>query len=246
MADTQGTQDSPAVRRGVLLDVDGTLVDSNYQHTIAWWHAFRRFGHDVPMAEIHRSIGMGGDKLVAHLLGDDRDAEQDADLDTAHGAIFSTFWSGLRAFDGAGELIRRCAGDGLTVVLASSAAEHELGVLRRIIDADESITAATSSTDAENSKPSPDILQAALEAGALEAQHTVFVGDSVWDVKAASALSIPSVGIASGGTSEAELREAGAVTVYKDIRALLDAFEGRPLQGLAADHGAAGGKGNSA
>jgi phosphoglycolate phosphatase-like HAD superfamily hydrolase len=231
MAD--GTAETSGKRHGVLFDVDGTLVDSNYQHTLAWWQAFRRFGHDVPMAEIHRAIGMGGDKLVAHLLGEDRDADQDAELDATHGAVFSTFWPGLRSFEGAAELVRRCADDGLTVVLASSASKQELGVLRGIIDADEAISAATSSSDAENSKPSPDILRAALEAGGLEATDAVFVGDSVWDVLAASDLEIPTIGLASGGTSEAELRDAGAVEVYKDIRALLDAFDDGALHRLA-------------
>jgi phosphoglycolate phosphatase-like HAD superfamily hydrolase len=230
MGDAAG---SSGVRHGVLFDVDGTLVDSNYQHTLAWGQAFHRFGHDVPMAEIHRAIGMGGDKLVAHLLGEDRDTEQDEELDSTHGAIFSTYWPALRAFQGAGELVRRCADDGLTVVLASSASKQELGVLRGVIDADEAISAATSSSDAENSKPSPDILEAALEAGGLEAANAVFVGDSVWDVLAASKLEIPTIGLASGGTSEAELREAGAVEVYKDIRALLDAFDDGALHRLA-------------
>ena len=231
MAD--GTTKPSEVRHGVLFDVDGTLVDSNYQHTVAWWQAFRRFGHDVPMAEIHRAIGMGGDKLVVHLLGEDRDPEQDTELDSTHGAIFSAQWAALRAFQGAGDLVRRCVDDGLTVVLASSASEQELGVLRAVIDADEAISAATSSSDAENSKPSPDILQAALEAGGLQAEQSVFVGDSVWDVIAASELKIPTIGLASGGTSEAELRDAGAVEVYKDIRALLDAFDDGALHTLA-------------
>ncbi|BBE23519.1 haloacid dehalogenase [Arthrobacter sp. MN05-02] len=231
MAD--GTAETSGKRHGVLFDVDGTLVDSNYQHTLAWWQAFRRFGHDVPMAEIHRAIGMGGDKLVAHLLGEDRDPDQDAELDATHGAVFSTFWPGLRSFEGAADLVRRCADDGLTVVLASSASQQELGVLRGIIDADEAISAATSSSDAENSKPSPDILRAALEAGDLDATDAVFVGDSVWDVLAASDLEIPTIGLASGGTSEAELRDAGAVEVYKDIRALLDAFDDGALHRLA-------------
>lgn len=221
------------VRHGVLFDVDGTLVDSNYQHTIAWWQAFRRFGHDIPMAEIHRAIGMGGDRLVAHLLGEDRVSEQDAELDSTHGAIFSSYWPSLRAFKGAAELIRRCAEDGLTVVLASSASNDELGVLREIIDADDAITGATSSDDAKNSKPSPDILEAALEIGGLPADNTVFVGDSVWDVLAASKLGIPTIGLASGGTSEAELRDAGAVEVYKDIQALLTAFNEGPLHKLS-------------
>ncbi|MEC5197861.1 phosphoglycolate phosphatase-like HAD superfamily hydrolase [Arthrobacter sp. PL16] len=236
MAD--GTE-SATERHGVLFDVDGTLVDSNYQHTVAWWQAFRRFGHDVPLAEIHRAIGMGGDKLVEHLLGEDRDPDQDTELDSTHGAIFSAYWPALRPFQGAGELVRRCAEDGLTVVLASSASQQELGVLRGIIDADDAITAATSSSDAENSKPSPDILQAALDAGGLEARNAVFVGDSVWDVLAASELKIPTIGLASGGTSEAELRDAGAVEVYKDIRALLEAFDDGPLHTLAAPGGGA-------
>ncbi|MHA7241220.1 HAD family hydrolase [Arthrobacter sp. TMS1-12-1] len=232
MAD--GTSTAADTRHGVLFDVDGTLVDSNYQHTLAWWQAFRRFGHDVPMAEIHRAIGMGGDKLVEHLLGDDRDPDQDAELDSTHSALFSSYWPGLRAFEGAGDLLRRCADDGLTVVLASSSSQQEVGVSRGIIDAEDAISAATSSSDAENTKPSPDILQAALDAGGLEAANSVFVGDSVWDVEAASALGIPTVGLASGGTSEAELREAGAVAVYKDIRALLDAFGDGPLRRLAS------------
>ncbi|MHA7217306.1 HAD family hydrolase [Arthrobacter sp. MDT1-48-3] len=231
MAD--GTAETPGRRHGVLFDVDGTLVDSNYQHTLAWWQAFRRFGHDVPMAEIHRAIGMGGDKLVAHLLGEDRDADEDAELDATHGAVFSTYWPGLRSFEGAADLVRRCADDGLTVVLASSASQQELGVLRGIIGADEAISAATSSSDAENSKPSPGILRAALDAGGLDAADAVFVGDSVWDVLAASDLKIPTIGLASGGTSEAELRDAGAVEVYKDIRALLDAFDDGALHRLA-------------
>lgn len=231
----EDTSTAADTRHGVLFDVDGTLVDSNYQHTMAWWQAFRRFGHDVPLAEIHRAIGMGGDKLVEHLLGEDRDAGQDADLDATHGALFSSYWPGLRAFAGAGDLLHRCADDGLVVVLASSSSQQEVGVSRGIIGADDAISAATSSSDAENSKPSPDILQAALDAGGLDAENTVFVGDSVWDVEAASALGIPTVGLASGGTSEAELQEAGAVTVYKDIRALLDAFDDGPLHRLAAD-----------
>lgn len=230
----EDTSTAAGTRHGVLFDVDGTLVDSNYQHTMAWWQAFRRFGHDVPLAEIHRAIGMGGDKLVEHLLGEDRDTGQDADLDATHSALFSSYWPGLRAFEGAGDLLRRCADDGLIVVLASSSSQQEVGVSRGIIDADAAISAATSSSDAENSKPSPDILQAALDAGGLEAANTVFVGDSVWDVEAASALGIPTVGLASGGTSEAELREAGAVTVYQDIRALLDAFDEGPLHRLTA------------
>lgn len=220
--------------RGVLFDVDGTLIDSSYFHALAWWEAFRQFEHTVPMSAIHRAVGMGGDKLVAHLLGEGRDESQDGELKATHGAVFGTYWPSLIAFDGARDLLRKCAAEGLAVVLASSARERELRVLRRALDADDAITAATSSSDAEESKPAPDILVAALKAGGLRAEDVVFVGDSVWDVYASAKLSIPTVAVTCGGTSEAELREAGATEVYEDPRALLAAFEASALGGLVA------------
>ncbi|WP_146362902.1 HAD family hydrolase [Arthrobacter yangruifuii] len=221
-------------KRGVLFDVDGTLVDSNYLHAVAWWQAFRRMEHDVPMSAIHRAIGMGGDKLVEHLLGEDRNKDEDEQLDATHGAIFSTWWPSLRSFDGASDLLNACSDKDLTVVLASSASEAELKFLRTVIEADAAITGATSSSDAEASKPSPDILEAALEAGGLQAEDTIFVGDSVWDVKAAGKLSIPTIGVTCGGTSEAELREAGAQEVYENPRDLLAALDTSLLGQLIA------------
>ncbi|WP_138444036.1 HAD family hydrolase [Sinomonas susongensis] len=220
--------------RGVLFDVDGTLVDSNYFHALAWWEAFRQFEHTVPMAAIHRAIGMGGEKLLPHLLGEDRDESQDDELKATHGAVFGTYWPSLIAFDGARSLLKHCAGEGLTVVLASSARDRELHVLRRALDADEAISAATSSSDAEESKPAPDILTAALDAGGLRAEDAVFVGDSVWDVYAASKLGIPTVAVTCGGTSEAELREAGAAEVYSGPDKLLEGFATSLLGRLAA------------
>ncbi|NKX52951.1 HAD family hydrolase [Arthrobacter mobilis] len=216
-------------RYGVLFDVDGTLVDSNYLHTLAWWQAFRRRGHDVPMASIHRAVGMGGRRLIAHLLGDQRPAEQDQLLEETHAAVFSTFWPSLRRFDGARELVRRCAETGLGAVLATSAREEELQVLRQVIDADSWLEAATSSSDAKRSKPAPDILEAALKSGGLQAADTVFVGDTVWDIQAAAALQMPTIALTCGGTSEAELREAGAVEIYAGPKALLDAFDSSRL-----------------
>ncbi|MDN3482592.1 HAD family hydrolase [Arthrobacter sp. APC 3897] len=221
-------------RRGVLFDVDGTLVDSNYLHAVAWWQAFRRMDLDVPMSSVHRAIGMGGDKLVEHLLGEDRDKDQDEKLDATHGAIFSTWWPALRSFDGARELLLACADRDLTIVLASSASGPELEVLRTVIDADSAITAATSSADAENSKPSPDILQSALDNSSLTAGETIFVGDSVWDVKAAAELEIPTIGLLCGGTGEAELRDAGATEIWENPRQLLENLESSMLGKLAA------------
>jgi HAD superfamily hydrolase (TIGR01549 family) len=221
-------------KRGVLFDVDGTLVDSNYLHAVAWWQAFRQQDHDVPMSAVHRAIGMGGDKLVEHLLGEDRNEDMDEQLDDAHGAIFSTWWPSLRSFDGARDLLLACAEKDLTVVLASSASETELKVLRTVIDADSAISAATSSSDATESKPSPEILQAALDSSGLTAQDTVFVGDSVWDVKAAAALEIPTIGLLCGGTSEAELRDAGAEEVWENPRELLESLNSSMLGKLIA------------
>lgn len=209
-------------RAGILFDVDGTLVDSTYLHAVAWWQAFRRQSIDVPMSSIHRSIGMGGDKLLAHLLGEDRDTEHDEVLKSTHDAVFSTYWPALRPFPGAKDLLTQCAATGLTVVLASSAKEQELHALRAALNADTAISAVTGAADADESKPSPDILQAALEAGELTSDRVIFVGDAVWDVMAASKLDIPCIGVTCGGTSEAELRDAGAIEVYDGPQALLD------------------------
>ncbi|MDJ0354547.1 HAD family hydrolase [Paenarthrobacter sp. PH39-S1] len=219
---------------GVLFDVDGTLIDSSYLHTIAWWEAFRRYGLDVPMASIHRAVGMGGDKLIGHLLGADRDQDNDAALEAAHGAIFSTRWPSLRPFAGAKDLLVQCADAQLAVVLATSAKRDDLTVLRAALDADASIDAATSSADAQESKPAPDILAAALRAGHLEAENVVFVGDSVWDVQAAAKLSIPCIGVTCGGTSEAELKDAGAVAVFEGPQQLLSNLAQSPIGPLAA------------
>jgi HAD superfamily hydrolase (TIGR01509 family) len=224
----------PERKAAVLFDVDGTLVDSVYFHTLAWWQAFRQAGYDVPMASIHRTVGMGGDKILAKLLPADRDAAEDSTILTSHAAVFSTFWPALRPLDGARELLAGCHDRGLAVALASSARERDLEVLRGTIGADLYIDAATSSADAEESKPDPDILVAALDAVGVPAADAVFVGDAVWDIYAAGRLDIPAIGLTCGGTSEAELRDAGAVEIYPGPRALLDNLQDSAIGRLAA------------
>ncbi|MGR6318498.1 HAD family hydrolase [Micromonospora soli] len=209
-------------RCGVLFDVDGTLVDTTYLHTMSWWEALREGGHRVPMARIHRAVGMGSDKLLDHLLGPERDRDGDGKLRDAHDARYAEFWARLTPLPGAVDLLRACAARGLRVVLATSAAEHEVAALRAALAADDVIDTVTSSADAEESKPAPDILVAALDQSGLAAERVVFVGDSVWDVAAAGKLDIPCIGLACGGTSRAELAGAGAVAVYDDPAALLD------------------------
>jgi len=217
-----GTAASPGAGHGVLFDVDGTLIDSSYLHTVAWWGAFRQYGHDVPMAAIHHLVGMGGARLVDNLLPPDRDRSEDEDIMASHGALYASHWPSLRAFAGAKELLGQCHDHGLAVALASSARERDLHVMRSVLDADAFIDAATSSNDAEESKPAPDILVAALEALGIDAGNAVYVGDAVWDMKAAAALGIPAIGVTCGGISAAELRDAGAVEVYEGPRDLLE------------------------
>jgi HAD superfamily hydrolase (TIGR01509 family) len=210
---------------GVLFDVDGTLVDTPYLHTTSWWQALRQHGHDVPMARIHRAIGMGSDRILDHLLGTARDHSHDAKMTDAHSALYAAYWDRLRPTPGARDLLRACAGRGLRVVLASSASAPELRALRAALDADDVIAAATGAEDAGESKPAPDILAAALEASGLSAQRATFVGDAVWDAYSAAKLDIPCIGLTCGGLAEAELREAGAVEVYENPAALLDALD---------------------
>ncbi|WP_405473773.1 HAD family hydrolase [Paenarthrobacter ilicis] len=219
-------------KRAVLFDVDGTLIDSSYFHALAWWQAFRREGLDVEMSAIHRKVGMGGDKLIQSLVPDCTEDMQE-DLKSAHGAVFSTYWPALRSFDSVRDLLAACSAAGLAVGLASSAQERDLEVSRHLLDAGSSIDAWTSSNDAQESKPAPDILEACLEKLDVLPANAVFVGDAVWDVKAGSALGIPVIALTCGGISEAELRDAGAVEVYDNPRQLLEHLESSLIGKLA-------------
>jgi HAD superfamily hydrolase (TIGR01509 family) len=210
---------------GVLFDVDGTLVDTSYLHTVAWWEALRENGHVVPMREIHRAIGMGSDQILDHLLGSDRDTDADAQMTAAHLALYALYFDRLKPLPGARDLLRECSKRGLKVVLASSASERELAALRAALDADDVIDAATDSSDAGASKPAPDILRAALDRCDLTPDRVVFVGDAVWDVESSSQLGIPCIGLTSGGLAASELHDAGAVETYAhpaDLLASLD------------------------
>jgi HAD superfamily hydrolase (TIGR01509 family) len=217
--------------RGVLFDIDGTLVDTNYLHTVAWWEALLQGGHEVPMARIHRAIGMGADKILEHLLGPERDLDADKRISDAHVALYAQYWPKLRPLPGARELLYACTARRFRVVLASSASGEELSVLRKVIDADDVVYAATSAEDVEESKPEPDILKAALKRSGLSAQEVVYVGDSVWDVRAAARLGIPCIGLTCGGLGPEELVAEGAVTVFSDPADLAARIERSPLSG---------------
>lgn len=210
-----------------ILDVDGTLVDTNYQHAIAWYRAFRQYDKLIPVWRIHRHIGMGGDQLVGALAGEDWEEEHGEDVRTAEKALYLALIEEVEPFEGARELIVDLKEMGSSVVLASSAKENEVDHYLDLLDARELVDAWTTSADVEATKPEPDLVQAAMEkAGGGDA---VMVGDATWDVEAAKRAGIQTVAVLTGGFSEAELREAGAVEVFESIEDLRKSVASTPL-----------------
>lgn len=219
---------------GVLFDVDGTLVDTTYLHTVCWAEALRGAGHVRAMSEIHHAIGMGSAELLDHLLGPDRDKDQDDAVKNAHLTLYRQFWGRLVPLAGAADLLREVARRGLQVVLASSASADELQALRSALDADDVVSIATSSSDAEGGKPNPDILQAALDQSGLAADRVVFVGDAVWDGAAAARADVPFIAMTCGGTPETDLREAGAIEIWRDPAELLEKIDASAIATLGS------------
>ncbi|MFH7599340.1 HAD family hydrolase [Streptomyces racemochromogenes] len=219
--------------RAALFDLDGTLVDTNYLHALTWWQALHQNGHDVPMARIHRAIGMGGDRILGHLLGAERDHRQDQRLRDAHHALYAAWFDSLPVLDRAADLLRAIAARGLRIVLASSASADEVKAIRAALGADEVISGATSADDVDRSKPAPDLVHQALALIGAAPEEAVFVGDTVWDVEAAARAGVPCIGLLTGGISEAELTAAGPVTVYRGPPELLRALDSSPLAGQA-------------
>ncbi|MFF8309827.1 HAD family hydrolase [Streptomyces lydicus] len=217
-------------RRAALFDVDGTLVDTTYLHAVTWWEAFRQSGHRVPMADIHRAVGMGADHLIGHLLGPDRDRDSDATVSAAHKTLYAEYWPRLAPFDGAADLLRACAGRGWTVVLASSASEAELSAMRAALDAEDALTAVTGADDVDSSKPAPDLVEQALAEAGADPGSAVFVGDTVWDMKAGARAGVACVGVLSGGHCRQDLLDAGAREVYDGPGALLARLESSLLK----------------
>lgn len=204
--------------RAALLDVDGTLVDSNYQHALAWYRAFRRSGIVLPLWRIHRHVGMGGDQLVPALVGDDVDRERGDEIRQLRGEEFQRLIEEIEPLEGSRELIADLKQRGLTVVLASSAPQDELDHYLDLLQARELADCWTTDDDVQATKPEPDLVQAALEkAGTGEG---VMVGDTPWDVEAARKAGLETVCVITGGFSEQELRDAGAATVFESVEEL--------------------------
>jgi HAD superfamily hydrolase (TIGR01509 family) len=211
---------TPATRPGVLYDVDGTLLDTNYLQVLAWWQAFRDTGHpDVSMADCHRAIGIASAELVGHLLGDD--APDTEDVVEAKGRRYEPLRELVVAFPRVDELLAACREQGLAVVLATSGMESDLDWMQPAIGGEDVVDGATTSADVEAAKPAPDLLQTAVADHGLDPGRTVAVGDTIWDVRAARDAGLPCIALTCGGISRAELADAGADEVYDDPADLL-------------------------
>ncbi|OBK46995.1 HAD family hydrolase [Mycobacterium sp. 1081908.1] len=217
----------------VLFDVDGTLVDSNYLHVYAWQRAFDAEGMPVAAWQIHRCIGMDGDKLVRTLSKDAPEDVQDR-LSDGHSRYYREAIPLLAPLPGARALLHRVADLGLQVVLASSAPGDELDALLEALDCDDVIAEKTSSRDVDTAKPEPGIVRVALDRAGVDADRAVFVGDAVWDAHAAAAAGLPCIGLLSGGISRAELESAGASPIFTDPQDLLEHLESTRIGALHA------------
>jgi HAD superfamily hydrolase (TIGR01509 family) len=214
---------------GVIFDVDGTLLDTNYLHVAAWWEAFRERGHDIRCADVHRALGMGSSDLVERVLG-----RPDATVIEAHSRYFAPYLGRLRPLPGAADLLKATARLGLNVVLATSAKDEEVGLMLDALGARDVIGTVVSSGDVDQAKPEPDIVDRALQESGTDPGRAVMVGDAVWDMIAARRAGIPGIGLLSGGIAQQELRDAGAAEVYADAASLLGKISGSVIGELGS------------
>jgi HAD superfamily hydrolase (TIGR01549 family) len=212
----------------VLLDVDGTLVDSNYFHAIAWFRAFRQHDVTITFNEIHRLIGMGADQMLERLVPD----EDQKPYEDAWQRNFIELRDEIPATPGACDLVRTLKVRGLTTVYATSGKPDDVEALRKVIGADEYVDHAINSSEVEASKPASDIFELAMQCAEVTADRAMVIGDTVWDVEAAAACGLRCITVRTGGISEAELREAGAIAVYDSPQHLLDELTDSPLARL--------------
>jgi HAD superfamily hydrolase (TIGR01509 family) len=210
-----------------ILDIDGTLVDTNYHHAVAWYRALRQHGHVVPLWRIHRHIGMGGDHMISSLLSDEvEEAEGDA-IRAAENALYFTFIAEVEPLRGARALLQDLHDRGRPIVLASSAKAAEVDHYLDLLGARDLADAWTTSADVQQTKPSPDLVLAALER--VGGGPAVMVGDSTWDCEAAGRAGVEAIAVLTGGFSEQELRDAGAAAVYGSIDELRVTLDETPF-----------------
>ncbi|MEO6413402.1 MAG: HAD family hydrolase [Pedococcus sp.] len=210
-----------------IFDVDGTLVDTNYQHALAWFRAFRRFDITRPVWRIHRGIGMGGDLFVSAVGGREVEEAHGDDLRAAWAEEFDQLIGDIQPFEGAHDLLAEVKERGFRLVLASSGKAQHVEYFLDLIDGRSLADAWTTSDDVEQSKPEPDLVAAALAK--VKGASGIMVGDSIYDAQAAAKLNIPTLGVRTGGFSVGELQEAGVLQVFDSLVAFRHALEGTPL-----------------
>ena len=212
-----------------VLDIDGTLVDTNYHHALAWFRALCEFELVLPIWRIHRHLGMGGDQMVVALCGDRVERDNGDAIREAEGSHYGELIGEVRTMVGSRELILALKERGHTVVLASSAEADEVEHYVELLDARDLVDGWTTSADVESTKPAPDLVHAALERVGGGADQAVMVGDTPWDVKAAAAAGVQTLTVVTGGFSEQELRDAGAAAVFESVAELRDRLDETPL-----------------
>jgi len=211
-----------------VLDVDGTLIDTNYHHALAWFHAFRAEGIVLPMWRLHRHVGMGGDKFVSAVAGDEIEERLGDHLRDAWEKRFDELIDETEPLAGARDLIEELNRRGRPVVLASSAIERHVDAFLDKLDARELADGWTTKDDVEASKPDPDLVEAALAKA--RTRDAVMIGDTPWDVKAAKKAGIETICVVTGGFSRQELEEAGAAAVYESLTELKEDLDETPLR----------------
>jgi HAD superfamily hydrolase (TIGR01509 family) len=219
----------PPGRPGVLLDVDGTLVDSVYWHTIAWQRAFRDHGVEVPAHVLHRHVGMGGDRLVSAVAGADVEDELGEAVRRARRERFAPLLDEVRVLPGAEELLRALRGADFRVSLASSAEPRELERYVQLLGAETFVDDRTDAGDVDETKPAPDLVELALRR--IGGPPAVMVGDAIWDCIAAERAGLETIGVLTGGTSAEELLSAGARQVVPDLVSVQQALLASPRSG---------------
>ena len=213
-----------------ILDIDGTLVDTNYRHTIAWYRAFRRHDIVLPLWRIHRHTGMGGDQLVGALTDERTELQQGGDIRAAEKELYFELIDEVATMEGSRELIEELRDRGHRVILASSAKEDEVDRYLDLLDARELADDWTTSADVEATKPHPDLVRAALDRADGSHDDAVMVGDSPWDIHAAKHAGVGTLAVRTGGFGVDELREAGALDVFESVAELCAALDGTPLR----------------
>jgi HAD superfamily hydrolase (TIGR01509 family) len=212
-----------------ILDIDGTLVDTNYHHTVAWYRAFRQNGIVLPLWRIHRHMGMGGDQLVAELTDDATEEEKGDEIRDAEKVLYMAFIEEVEPMEGSRELIEDLKERGHTVVLASSAKDSEVDHYLDQLGARDLADDWTTSADVEQTKPQPDLVQAAIDKAGADSSDAVMIGDTPWDIEAAKRAGVETLTVLTGGFSRAELEEAGAAAVYESVAELRHRLGETPL-----------------